>query len=365
MWVFLLKKTNDYLLTIGIPTWNRKEFLNNLLDVLIKQVIDSKRDNIEILVSDNHSTDGTMRFMQKLVKEYSFVSYYRNSSNLGCKKNDIELIKKCKGDFLWFMGDDDSVVGNGLISVLGVLEDSGKNNIWLLNSTPSQYSFKFNSKGLYKINILNKSVQPIFQEMGLLSNFIIPSKQAKSIIRRYPSSRISPAWPHLHVTFLIHLQENVPITLYLKGITKRGYVHNNLVYVGCDVFKVRVEHKYLFLKELEKQTNRKMSYPLRGIFSLPVIAHYIINNTFTGSYSENLNYFFNLFRTKSIILIISFLPLLLPFSLRKFLIWSASLLFKNHKFYASLKERNIQYKNLLNEKKKEVRSLSDKQNWME
>ena len=62
---------NNIVLSIAIPTYNRKSELKETLDSVLKQA----QECVEVLVCDNASTDGT----QYMMKEYEGrVTYYRN-----------------------------------------------------------------------------------------------------------------------------------------------------------------------------------------------------------------------------------------------------------------------------------------------
>ena len=94
------------LLSICIPTYNRKDRLKTLLDYLCKLV----SSDIDIIVIDNASTDGTLEMMTEFVEKYD-VLYFRNKENLGHDGNYIRLIEEGKKNShysLW-LGDDDWV----------------------------------------------------------------------------------------------------------------------------------------------------------------------------------------------------------------------------------------------------------------
>ena len=60
---------NNYqcpILTIAIPTYNGSKTIKSMLNVLMPQVT----DKVEILVSDNCSTDDTLQVVYKYKKKY-------------------------------------------------------------------------------------------------------------------------------------------------------------------------------------------------------------------------------------------------------------------------------------------------------
>lgn len=96
------------LLTIAIPTYNRAEYLISTLKKLVKQVAAHYTDRIEILVSDNASTDHT----QTICQEFQFnnpgiVRYVRQPINYGFDRNLEWLFSNALGRYVLLIGDDD------------------------------------------------------------------------------------------------------------------------------------------------------------------------------------------------------------------------------------------------------------------
>lgn len=94
------------LLSICIPTYNRKERLEGLL----KKLCEWNDNKIKIIVIDNASTDGTEQMM-KIFNKFSNVLYLRNSENLGHDGNYLRIIEESKkySKYSLWLGDDDCV----------------------------------------------------------------------------------------------------------------------------------------------------------------------------------------------------------------------------------------------------------------
>lgn len=73
-------------LSICIPTYNRKNYLQNTLDSIISQKIFTS-GQIEIIVSDNASIDGTEEMVQQFIASSPYIRYYRNETNEGVNVN--------------------------------------------------------------------------------------------------------------------------------------------------------------------------------------------------------------------------------------------------------------------------------------
>lgn len=98
------------LVSVVIPTYNRREKLKRLLGSVLK----SDYKNIEIVVVDDASTDGTI----EEVKNFDpAVRVVRNSSPLFVSACRNTGFRESKGDFIFFL-DDDNVLDKGTISSL-------------------------------------------------------------------------------------------------------------------------------------------------------------------------------------------------------------------------------------------------------
>lgn len=90
----------DLLLTIAIPTYNRKNLLKRALESIIPQL----NHKIEVLVSDNASDDGTDEMMSE---SFPMVRYIKNETNKGWDYNFLQCYKKAKGKYVIILGSDD------------------------------------------------------------------------------------------------------------------------------------------------------------------------------------------------------------------------------------------------------------------
>ncbi len=72
---------NKPLLSICIPTYNRAEYLKKSIESIVCQE-EFKNELVEIIVSDNVSTDDTERIGRYYAEEYDNFFYYRNEVNV-------------------------------------------------------------------------------------------------------------------------------------------------------------------------------------------------------------------------------------------------------------------------------------------
>lgn len=91
------------LITIGIPTRNR----SSLLKVCIESAFAQTYQNIEVLVSDNASTDDTLAVLESM--DDSRLRVLANQQNIGAAENFAQCIRAAKGDYLVLVSDDNSL----------------------------------------------------------------------------------------------------------------------------------------------------------------------------------------------------------------------------------------------------------------
>ncbi len=91
------------LVSIVVCTYNGEIYLAQQLDSLIAQ---SYKD-IEIIICDDASTDGTYSVAQKYNADYSYISIYKNAVNVGYNKNFLQGFAYATGDVIAICDQDD------------------------------------------------------------------------------------------------------------------------------------------------------------------------------------------------------------------------------------------------------------------
>lgn len=137
----------NILLSIVIPTYNRVNELKSNVLGLCDQVIQNGLENqVEIVVSDNASTDGTALAFHEIAQQFSFVMYRQNEKNLGIDGNVLSGMSVACGNYVWLLGDDDSVVPNGLNDVLTAISEATKKSLGLVVLNYEVYDRKLETK---------------------------------------------------------------------------------------------------------------------------------------------------------------------------------------------------------------------------
>jgi glycosyltransferase domain-containing protein len=98
-----MQKLQDILISICVPTYNRPVTLERTLNSLINQTY----RNLEIIVSDNCSTDTEVqRVMDQFLKD-NRIKYFKQSTNKGMIYNFNFVLEKARGDLIMRLADDD------------------------------------------------------------------------------------------------------------------------------------------------------------------------------------------------------------------------------------------------------------------
>ncbi|GBO52280.1 glycosyltransferase [Pseudanabaena sp. lw0831] len=92
------------LVSVGIPTYNRPDGLKRTLECITQQT----HLNLEIIVSDNCSTDPNVEIVVKeFQKKDARIHYFRQIENKGAGANFLFVLKQAMGKYFMWAADDD------------------------------------------------------------------------------------------------------------------------------------------------------------------------------------------------------------------------------------------------------------------
>lgn len=128
------------LLTICIPTYNRADHLKSAIFSLIPQ-IKKAGDSVELIISDNCSTDHTKQVVD-MCKQQIPIKYYKNSRNMGFTYNLINPIsEKATGEYGWIIGDDDIVVESAVDDILKIIRSTRSYDYFFVNNVSMEHKY--------------------------------------------------------------------------------------------------------------------------------------------------------------------------------------------------------------------------------
>lgn len=105
-------------LSVLIPTYNRAHFLPETLDSVLGQTF---RD-LEVLVVDNASSDGTAELMESYVSRDPRVKYIRKPVNKGVMDSYRLGLQNSSGEYQAFLDSDDTMLPNRLEKQVKILD---------------------------------------------------------------------------------------------------------------------------------------------------------------------------------------------------------------------------------------------------
>jgi GT2 family glycosyltransferase len=169
-------------------TYNRKEKLLRLLTSLLESRY--PQDRLEIVVVDDASTDGTY---DEVAKRFPFVNLIRNNEEkLSSGSRNIGL-KKCLGDYIFWIDDDNVVESNCIPELIGIMESDRRigaagplmlcydlpNLVWSVGGNLNSHTLV--PKNLYEYNEFDKLKLP---KVMVVDYFPNSSMLRKEVIQR-------------------------------------------------------------------------------------------------------------------------------------------------------------------------------------
>ena len=172
------------LLSVIIPTYNRVDVLKETFHILMKE----RSNEIEFIVLDNASEDGTEEYIKSFVKTDSRIRYYKNHVNIGANRSIYRGYLESKSNWICFMPDDDLIEKGFLTELIRIIDKNQNCGVIInlnnqndfLNQTSSKrvksgieaLKSSFGLSGVITGLTLNKKL--IEQEYWTLDNSIYP-----------------------------------------------------------------------------------------------------------------------------------------------------------------------------------------------
>jgi glycosyltransferase involved in cell wall biosynthesis len=107
------------LVSVCIPTFNRADKLQRA----VTRVLDGAYRNVEIVISDNASTDRTAQLCEALCAAQGNISYFRHAVNRGPAANFAFAREQARGKYFLWHGDDDYLDPDFIARCVDALEN--------------------------------------------------------------------------------------------------------------------------------------------------------------------------------------------------------------------------------------------------
>ena len=160
-----MEKNEKKLLSILIPTYNRASYLDNCLNSIFSQLDEELKNKIEIIVSNNASTDNTEEIMKKYSQNMDVdYKYSSNLENLGFDGNFYKLHNEASSLFCWILGDNEYLEKRSLKKIIEILEKNKDSGVIYISN-------KIKNKNLEQITS-NKFLEKVSYNITFISAII-------------------------------------------------------------------------------------------------------------------------------------------------------------------------------------------------
>lgn len=107
-------RTSGELVSIGLPVFNGADRLERV----VKSVLAQDHERLELVITDNASTDGTQELCRALAATDGRIRYHRQPRNVGLLNNFQSAMRLARGDIFRWIGDDDWLAPTAVNRVL-------------------------------------------------------------------------------------------------------------------------------------------------------------------------------------------------------------------------------------------------------
>ena len=203
------------ILSICVPNRNQSSALSFTLRYFLEQRIDLLQ-GIEILVSDNSSTDDSPDVIHDFINQFKFQAYFQEA-DIGFLGQLLFLASKAKGRYVLFLGAGDLIEISSLASIAKKLSQSHFSILTFEASEPIEPTYPLPSKAsILFLDSEQHSEIPFFSP-SISCNIFHTSKLLEVIAK---IERLRNEWPHGQIALML-----------AKSKSLRGYSSQRLLQV--------------------------------------------------------------------------------------------------------------------------------------
>jgi abequosyltransferase len=281
-------------LSICIPTYNRANYLVQALDSILKQ----SPSDIEIIISDNASTDDTELIISDYLLKYKQIKYFRHANNVGADQNYLKVIELANSDYCWLLGSDDLINHGAMVRVLN--EIKSKADVYMCGliscdlDMRAMYTHKiFKSNQDFVFNLSNPEQRAFFFNLALtttalfsyISSLIINKKKWDDVDVDL-NFFIGSLW--VHVGKILGMIPNGLVVTYINEplILKREYNDSFMSEGIVKRYKIsifgyrRIMNKFFGVHSFE-------AYSIRRVLRNEITLRHLLNAKFDCIKSKN------------------------------------------------------------------------------
>lgn len=170
-------------LSICIPTYNRRKFLERSINALLPQLT----DDVEVLISNNCSPDDTDEYCKTLD---SRITYHKQPENIGPDGNFLWLMDNAKGKYIILLSDDD-YFEDGAVSRLINFLDGKEIGLAIINYKCSlkdgsftDYTYGISDNVEYAENQIAEFLEHIGIQLTFVSGLVFNRDLLKKVVNK-------------------------------------------------------------------------------------------------------------------------------------------------------------------------------------
>ena len=234
-----------YKLALCIPTYNRKSLLLQLLSEAVKQIRESKNEQlVQICISDNCSSDDTCTMVEELKKANPSVNivFHQNETNIGADRNYLMCMGLADAEFCWIMGSDDNLYEDAISNALLKLSKNPTVDLLVVGREACTYDMKhmyfehfcsnhlldrcFHGDNAEEISCLFDGIDSTTGLFGYLTTLIIRKEKWMSV-NNYEDF-FDTAYVHTYIVVTLLL--NGGTVIYSQGVLVKSRFGNDSFY---------------------------------------------------------------------------------------------------------------------------------------
>jgi len=149
-----MEYTNNIKVSVCIPVWNQEKLVIKALESI------PKRDDVEIIVCEDGSTDNTWNNLVEYCRNYPKIKLLKNEQNKGVSYTINRLMDEAKGWYIDLLGSDDYLYTENFEKTLEYLDGTD----FIFYQTSNNY-------GMVELNEHNKCGSFKFMRREFMKNF--------------------------------------------------------------------------------------------------------------------------------------------------------------------------------------------------
>jgi len=136
----------SYKVTVIIPTYNAEKTISKTINSVINQTLGF--NNIELIIVDDNSNDGTVNILKKYSKQYDNIKCYFKNKNSGVGNSRNMGIKNTNAKYLMFLDSDDIYQINMCEVLYNTIEENNVNIVMCNHQQIHNSYFNYNESNL-------------------------------------------------------------------------------------------------------------------------------------------------------------------------------------------------------------------------